>query len=168
MVTQIISCYHCQSIHLVKHGRTRNDKQRDKWKDCGRSRREQPQAPGDSAEQREQILRAYQERSSLRGLTRTFGVARNTVSGWLKKALTLPPLCTTLRTPEAGQPTATILALDELWSFLLRRANQRWVWIALGRATRQVVGYALGDRSKQTCRALLAAIPAPCQTGQCY
>lgn len=32
------------------------------------------------------ILRAYEERSSLRGLTRTFGVARNTVSGWLKKS----------------------------------------------------------------------------------
>jgi transposase-like protein len=31
------------------------------------------------------ILRAYDERSSLRGLTRTFGVARNTVTTWLKK-----------------------------------------------------------------------------------
>jgi transposase len=31
------------------------------------------------------ILRAYDERSSLRGLTRTFGVSRNTVTSWLKK-----------------------------------------------------------------------------------
>jgi len=30
-------------------------------------------------------LRAYDERSSLRGLTRTFGVSRNTVTSWLKK-----------------------------------------------------------------------------------
>jgi transposase-like protein len=30
-------------------------------------------------------LRAYQERSSLRGLSRTFGVSRNTVTSWLKK-----------------------------------------------------------------------------------
>lgn len=29
---------------------------------------------------REEILHAYQERSSLRGLTRTFGVSRTTVS----------------------------------------------------------------------------------------
>ena len=70
---------------MVKHGRTRNDKQRYKCKDCGRSSRAQPQAPGYTADQREQILRAYAERSSLRGVTRTFGVARNTVSGWLKK-----------------------------------------------------------------------------------
>ena len=34
----------------------------------------------------EEILRAYHERSSLRGLERTFGVARQTVSKWLKKS----------------------------------------------------------------------------------
>ena len=34
---------------------------------------------------REEILHAYQERSSLRGLTRTFGVSRATVSSWIKK-----------------------------------------------------------------------------------
>ena len=34
---------------------------------------------------REEILHAYQERSSLRGLTRTFGVSRTTVTAWIKK-----------------------------------------------------------------------------------
>jgi len=34
---------------------------------------------------RQEILHAYQERSSLRGLTRTFGVSRTTVSNWIKK-----------------------------------------------------------------------------------
>ena len=47
--------------------------------------RDNPQPKGYTPEQREQILRAYQERSSLRGLTRTFGVARNTVTVWLKE-----------------------------------------------------------------------------------
>ena len=40
---------------------------------------------GYTPEERERILRAYHERSSLRRLTRTFRVARNTVSTWLKK-----------------------------------------------------------------------------------
>jgi hypothetical protein len=34
---------------------------------------------------REEIVHAYQERSSLRGLTRTFGVSRTTVSSWTQK-----------------------------------------------------------------------------------
>ena len=37
-------------------------------------------------ERREEILRAYEERSSLRGLERTFGVSRHTVIGWIKKS----------------------------------------------------------------------------------
>jgi len=29
------------------------------------------------------VLRAYQERSSLRGLSRTFGITRKTITQWL-------------------------------------------------------------------------------------
>jgi len=47
--------------------------------------RDHPQPNGYTWQQRETILAAYQERSSLRGLTRTCGVSRNTVSGWLKE-----------------------------------------------------------------------------------
>ncbi len=47
--------------------------------------RDNPNPNAYSAEEREQILRAYEERFSLRGLTRTFGVARNTVSTWLRE-----------------------------------------------------------------------------------
>jgi len=53
--------------------------------DCGKRSRQNPQPNGYTEQEREEILRAYQERSSLRGLERTFGVSRNTVSGWLKK-----------------------------------------------------------------------------------
>ena len=46
----------------------------------------------------------------MRGLTRTFGVARNTVKGWLKKtAAELPPLSETLVEPDANDPEATTL-----------------------------------------------------------
>jgi transposase-like protein len=33
-----------------------------------------------------EILRAYEERSSLRGLERTFGISRDTVITWIKKS----------------------------------------------------------------------------------
>ena len=89
---------------------------------------------------REEILHAYQERSSLRGLTRTFGVSRATVS----------------REP------------DGLWSFVLKKANDSWIWIALCRKTRQVVAYALGDRSKKTCQRLWEAIPSAYRQGHCF
>src|SRR5215472_2207073 len=61
-----------------------------------------------------------------------------------KKRSILPPLSATLVPPDAQET----LELDELWSFVQRKVQQVWVWIALCRRTRQVVAFALGDRSK--------------------
>ena len=80
-----MNCYHCGSEQTRKHGRTGNGKQRYRCSGCGRSFRENPGAVGYPETAKAQILRAYQERTSLRGLTRIFGVSRNTVVKWLKK-----------------------------------------------------------------------------------
>ncbi len=85
MVTIHLTCRHCGSEHIVRNGLTTNGKQRFLCRDCGRRSRENPQPNGYTEAAREAILRAYEERSSLRGLSRTFGVSRNTVSTWLKK-----------------------------------------------------------------------------------
>lgn len=74
----------------------------------------------------------------------------------------------TLIPPDANDAEATILELDELWSFVLKKTKQAWIWIALCRKTRQVVAYAVGDRSEKTCRRLWEAIPHAYRIGQCY
>ena len=78
-------CVHCEGERVIRSGRTRNDKQRFKCQEWGRTFRENPQSSGYTQARKEEILRAYHERSSLRGLTRTFGVSRQTVTTWLKK-----------------------------------------------------------------------------------
>lgn len=85
MVTQAVPCPHCQSLNLIRHGTTDDGRQRYKCRDCGRRSRQDARPNGYTAQEQATILRAYQERSSLRGLTRTFGVARNTVVKWVKK-----------------------------------------------------------------------------------
>jgi transposase-like protein len=85
MVTIVIACRHCGSTDLSKHGIAPNGKQKYRCRSCRRQSREHPQSLGYSPERREEILRAYQERSSLRGLERTFGISRGTVIRWLKK-----------------------------------------------------------------------------------
>lgn len=52
-----------------------------------------------------------------------------------------------------------MLELDELWSFVARSKNKRWVWLALCRRTRQIAAYAVGDRSEKTCRMLWKRVP---------
>jgi IS1 family transposase len=82
-----------------------------------------------------------------------------------QKELSLPDLSETL--VESPPPTLA-LELDELWSFVLKRANKRWIWIALCRATRQVVAYVIGDRSAATCQKLWGRIPAAYRSAHCY
>jgi insertion element IS1 protein InsB len=49
--------------------------------------------------------------------------------------------------------------MDELWSYVDSKGNEVWVWMALERQTRKVVGLAFGDRSAETCRELWQSLP---------
>jgi IS1 family transposase len=53
-------------------------------------------------------------------------------------------------------------------SFVLKKAHDSWMWIALCRKTRQVIAYAVGDRSKRTCQRLWEAIPEGYRQGHCF
>ena len=169
MVTISVHCSHSGSEEVARNGRAPNGKQKYRCRACKRQSRENPTPHAYPEERREEILRAYEERSSLRGLERTFGVSRISVISWIKKR---QPSCQRFREtvipPDANDAEATILELDELWAFVLKKTNQAWIWIALYRKTRQVVAYAVGDRSEKTCRRLWEAIPHAYRVEHCY
>jgi hypothetical protein len=52
-----------------------------------------------------------------------------------------------------------VLELDEMWSFVQKKEQTRWVWTAMYRRTRQRVAFVTGDRSKATCLRLWKEIP---------
>jgi transposase-like protein len=83
--TIVYRCRACGSQNLVKNGHKAYGSQQFWCKDCGKRGVVEPKH-SDSAEQKAQILSAYtHERSSRRGLQRTFGISRNTLTSWLKK-----------------------------------------------------------------------------------
>lgn len=83
-----LKCNHCQSENLVRNGKPTTANNAICARIAAKWAATPPQPNGYTEQEREQILRAYEERSSLRGLTRTFGVARNTVTSWLKEKKT--------------------------------------------------------------------------------
>ena len=85
MITTTLPCPYCRGENLVRNGLAPNGKQRYLCHDCKRRSRDNPTSNAYPEERREEILRAYEERSSLRGLTRTFRVSRNTVTKWIKE-----------------------------------------------------------------------------------
>ena len=87
MIREIITheCPHCASLNIVKNGHSPKGKQQYRCKDCGKSGVLNPTVPY-TEEEKEQILAAYYERPSMRGIERIFGVARQTLAVWLKKS----------------------------------------------------------------------------------
>lgn len=80
------SCRHCHGGPTIRHGYTTKGKQRYRCQRCGRCFVENPESAAYDPTRKEEILKAYHERTSLRGISRIFGVSRNTVTRWLKKS----------------------------------------------------------------------------------
>jgi insertion element IS1 protein InsB len=138
--TKIAVCTKCQSTHLSRNGKTKAGKQKYVCKDCGAYGSVDPQQSPYTEQEKEQILRAYQERSSLRGVERVYGTVYRTVMRWLEKKVEgLPPPKDQLL-PRAAND---VLELDEVWSFVGSKENPSWLWTALCRQTRQIVGWVI-------------------------
>ena len=153
--THTYQCTNCGSINIVRNGRNKCGNRQYHCKDCGAYRVLKPKT-GYSPERKETILKACKERCSLRGIQRIFGIAPKTVARWIKAhALSLPALSETLLPAQNHD----VLELDELWSFVGKRQQKRWLWIALCRRTRQIVSFHIGRRNASSCRQLWQKIP---------
>lgn len=87
MIKISLSCKKCASTNLIKNGYNSSKNPKYKCKDCGfggvlSSKRK-------SEVEKEQLIKAAQERSSSRGLGRIFGVSHQTALNWIKKSLVL-------------------------------------------------------------------------------
>jgi IS1 family transposase/transposase-like protein len=158
MIQSIIThhCPRCGSENLVKNGHDYKGAQKYACKACGRYGTVQAQR-GHGETVRKQVQRAVLERVSWRGLERLLGISRRTVANWVEAwASVLPPLEETL----AEAHLEDVLELDEVWSFVLKKEAQRWIWVALCRRTRQIVAYFIGDRTETSCLQLWRRIPS--------
>ena len=80
-------CPACESVETIKNGKAKNGTQTYVGKQCGRRFHPDAKPVAHSEATRVQILAATEERMSLRGVQRVFGVHRNTVTQWIKKGL---------------------------------------------------------------------------------
>jgi transposase-like protein len=77
-------CRKCGNQNIVKNGHNASGSQQYWCKDCQKRLVLLPKNSY-SDEQKEQIIAAYHERPSMRGIQRIFGVSPETLASWLKK-----------------------------------------------------------------------------------
>ena len=81
--TVVHACPHCGSERLQKNGHTVRGAQRARCLECRRTFTLSPKGPRYSEQVRAQVLVAYQDRMSTRGIRRTFGVCYQTLMKWV-------------------------------------------------------------------------------------
>ena len=81
--TVVHVCLRCGSEKIRKNGHASNGAQRAKCLECGRTFVLQPKGARYDQRFKEQVVAASQDRMSLRGITRTFGVCRKTILRWV-------------------------------------------------------------------------------------
>jgi insertion element IS1 protein InsB len=156
------ACPECQSNHYKKNGHTRTGKQHHQCHAGGRQFVANPEDHIMSNEQRTLIEYLLRERISLRGICRAVGVSLPWLLHCMVECFAACPDHLHVQRP-AG-PTEVVMPqleaeADEMWSFVGKRANRPWIWMAMDANTRQVIAFHGGDRSRDSAQALWAKIP---------
>ncbi len=107
--TTTYTCRSCSSDNIIKNGTNRYGNPQYHCKDCGLYRVLQPKECH-SQEKRDQVLKAAQERVSLRGIEHIFNVCRQKVARWIRDYLKQLPVVADMLLYEIGE----VLEIDEL------------------------------------------------------
>jgi insertion element IS1 protein InsB len=156
-------CPQCGSTHHKKNGHIHNGKQNHRCKACGRQFVLEFEQRRISGEHRALIERLLQERLSLRGICRAVGVGMKWLMAFLIECYEGAPAHLNVQLPERPDPllvTPLEVEADELWSFIGKKANPQWLWLALDVRSRQIIAFHVGDRGQKSARQLWNQLPA--------
>ena len=156
--TDSLRCPRCQLSHIKKNGHTYYGKQNYQCLQC--RRQFVVRQPTVSPEKQELIKSLLLERISLRGICRVLKVSPAWLLNFVEQLYLTTPPDLNFSEPAAVEIEIFCLEADELWSFVEKRVNKRWVWLVLERRTRQIVALHIGDRSQDSAQALWAKVPA--------
>lgn len=160
MCYEQIPCPDCSSLNIVKNGKTAQQKQRYLCKQNRRQFIRDYPYLGCVGAIREMIVPLTLNGSGVRDIERLLLVSRDTVLKTLRAAA-----------EQMAQPLAPkrvhALELDECWSFVRTKKQQRWTWYGFDRAWRQVVAYVNERRTDAACQKMLKKLEG-CQVGHYY
>ena len=156
------ACPVCGSTQYKKNGHSRHGKQNHQCRACARQFVAVANARHITDAQRTMVEHLLCERISLRGICRAVGVSLTWLLHFMVQRFAACPEDLHVRVPQ--RPTDVILRqleaeADELGSFVQKKANKQWVWIAMDATTRQIIAFHVGDRSRDSAKALWAKIP---------
>lgn len=159
LIKQNPTCPHCHHEYTVKNGKTYYGKQNYKCRnqDCRRQFVEPKLDPIEDY-QEELLASLLLERIPLRGISRVLGKSLSWIYHRMEKLWDLLPK--ELPIGNLGNSVIDLhcLEADEMWSFVGAKDCQEWIWLAIERRTRLVVGFHIGGRDEEGALGLKLSI----------
>lgn len=149
-------CPYCYSKEIVKNGSNAVGTPKFLCKTCHRQFVENPIQSRITDEEKALIDSLLLERISLAGIARVVGVSERWLQHYVNEKYNSIPLGVKVMAKSSFRLT---IQCDEAWSFVGNKDNKQWVWLALDRDTREIVGVHIGDRSAQGAQALWDSLP---------
>ena len=97
------------------------------------------------------------ERLALAAIVRVTGVSARWLQIYVNEKYENTPQEVEVTLKKPGKLT---VQLDEMWSFVGYKKNNKWIWLAIDADTREIVGAYIGDRSRHSAKKLWLSIPA--------
>jgi insertion element IS1 protein InsB len=155
-------CPRCKSPKYKKNGHIHTGKQNHQCKNCGRQFVQGFAQYRISDDTRALVERLLVERISLRGICRAVGVGLKWLLGFLVQCVeALPDHLHVQPVTCHGNVMLRRLEVeaDEMSSFVQKKVNKQWIWIAMDAKSHQVIAFHVGDRSRRSAKRLWAKIP---------
>lgn len=154
-------CPSCHSTNIKKNGHTHYGKQNHQCKCCSR------QFVLNNRHTKTDYLKSLikkslKERLSLRAICRIFGVSLSWLQSfahyfWGQTPENLGLELSLLKKIKRLQVFG--IQADELWSFVQKKKQKRWIWLAYDPVHRLVVAYHIGGRGKKAAQKFWDKIP---------
>jgi insertion element IS1 protein InsB len=152
-----MTCPTCGSHDISKNGMTRRGKQNHKCRDCGRQFVEDPQWQPKDKDTTGLVNLLLLEKIPLAGIARATQVSASWLQGHVNDTYGQVPQAASVVPKAKGKLR---VQMDELWSFVDRKGNKQWVWLAMDADTREIIGCHIGDRSRASALAPMAVATA--------
>lgn len=164
MILLPLPCPRCNSVDIVKYGTTMTGTQRFLCQNdqCDISTFIiDYQYKGCSPDIDQKVLELTMNGCGIRDISRVLAINPNTVISKLKKVDTPKKLNTSLLSQLKDTEKIEVeivkvdeAEIDEMWSFVGSKENQRWLWWAIDHNTGDVLAFTFGDRKDKVFKEL--------------
>ena len=161
-----MNCPNCNSQDTVKNGSIHNGKPKKFCKNCNKQFVEDNQKKIIQQETWDLVEKLLLEKIPIVGISRVTGISET----WLQKYINnkYDNISKEVQITVKKNVTLTIQC-DEMWSFVGKKCNKQWIWLAIDQNSKEIVGVYVGNRDRNGAKGLWKSLPSDYRTcAVCY